>query len=76
MSQIQNLVDKLQVKVKTYKRQAEEAEEQANADLSKLRKHQHKFDEAEKRADMADSALNKLRALLTDYACMVCFWRQ
>merc|ERR1712077_113859 len=31
-------VHKLEVKVKTYKRQAEEAEEQANANLSKLRK--------------------------------------
>merc|ERR1711981_297301 len=31
LTRIQDLVDKLQVKVKTYKRQAEESEEQANA---------------------------------------------
>merc|ERR1712173_287731 len=33
LTRIQDLVDKLQVKVKTYKRQAEESEEQANANL-------------------------------------------
>merc|ERR1711881_328007 len=59
---IQDLVDKLQVKVKTYKRQAEESEETANSNLSKYRKLQHELDEAEERADMAESALNKLRA--------------
>merc|ERR1712191_11295 len=47
LSRIQDLVDKLQVKVKTYKRQAEEGEEQANSNLSKLRKLQHEMDEAE-----------------------------
>merc|ERR1719229_470210 len=61
-----NLVDKLQVKVKTYKRQAEEAEETANTNLSKLRKIQHECDEAEERADMAESALNKMRAKARD----------
>merc|ERR1712168_973844 len=59
---IQDLVDKLQVKVKSYKRAAEESEEQANANLSKYRKLQHELDEAEERADMAESSLNKLRA--------------
>ena len=57
-----DLYSKLQVKVKTYKRQAEEAEEVANSNLSKYRKLQHELDEAEERADMAESALNKLRA--------------
>merc|ERR1711879_1044423 len=52
---IQDLVDKLQVKVKTYKRQSEEAEEVANSNLSKYRKLQHELDEAEERADMAES---------------------
>merc|ERR1712173_552924 len=60
LTRIQDLVDKLQVK--TYKRQAEEAEEVANSNLSKYRKLQHELDEAEERADMAESALNKLRA--------------
>merc|ERR1712178_30397 len=62
LTRMQDLVDKLQVKVKTYKRQAEEAEEVANSNLSKYRKLQHELDEAEERADMAESALNKLRA--------------
>merc|ERR1712134_88328 len=66
LNRIQELVDKLQVKVKTYKRQAEEAEEQANSNLSKLRKLQHELDESEERADMAESALNKLRAKARD----------
>merc|ERR1712020_755087 len=47
LTRIQDLVDKLQVKEKTYKRQAEEAEEQANSTLSKYRKLQHELDEAE-----------------------------
>merc|ERR1712242_486938 len=62
LCRVQDLVDKLQVKVKTYKRQAEEAEEVANCNLSKYRKMQHELDEAEERADMAESSLNKLRA--------------
>merc|ERR1712026_365685 len=64
LSRIQDLVDKLQVKA--YKRQAEEAEEQANANLSKLRKLQHELDESEERADMAESALNKMRSKARD----------
>merc|ERR1711877_94341 len=63
LSRIQDLVDKLQVKVKTYKR---EAEEQANSNLSKLRKLQHELDESEERADMAESALNKMRSKARD----------
>merc|ERR1711970_476274 len=62
LSRLQDLLDKLQVKVKGYKRQAEESEEQANTNLSKYRKLQHELDEAEERADMAESALNKLRS--------------
>ncbi|XP_009079744.1 PREDICTED: myosin-7-like, partial [Acanthisitta chloris] len=46
---LQDLVDKLQLKVKAYKRQAEEAEEQANTNLAKFRKAQHELDEAEER---------------------------
>merc|ERR1712178_229971 len=66
LTRMQDLVDKLQVKVKTYKRQAEEAEEVANQNLSKYRKLQHELDEAEERADMAESALNKMRAKARD----------
>lgn len=37
-------------------------EEQANVHLSKFRKLQHELDEAEERADIAESQVNKLRA--------------
>ncbi|XP_026020473.1 myosin-7-like [Astatotilapia calliptera] len=47
---LQDLVDKLQFKVKAYKRQAEEAEEQANTHMSRLRKVQHEMEEAQERA--------------------------
>uniref|UniRef100_G3UFE0 Myosin heavy chain 1 n=1 Tax=Loxodonta africana TaxID=9785 RepID=G3UFE0_LOXAF len=50
-----------QTKVKVYKRQAEEAEEQSNVNLAKFRKLQHELEEAEERADIAESQVNKLR---------------
>lgn len=37
-------------------------DEQANTNLSKFRKAQHKLEEAEERADIAESQVNKLRA--------------
>ncbi|KAJ8793746.1 hypothetical protein J1605_003557 [Eschrichtius robustus] len=58
---LQDLVDKLQAKVKSYKRQAEEAEEQSNANLAKFHKLQQELEEAEERADIAESQVNKLR---------------
>ncbi|KAM9005545.1 myosin-3 [Sarcophilus harrisii] len=64
---LQDLVDKLQVKVKSYKRQAEEADEQANAHLTKFRKAQHELEEAEERADIAESQVSKLRAKTRDF---------
>lgn len=98
-------MDKLQLKVKAYKRQAEEAvsdpaeheawgreaqrrvrgdlypsyltfshplqEEQANTNLSKFRKVQHELDEAEERADIAESQVNKLRAKSRDIGTKV-----
>lgn len=100
MLRLQDLVDKLQVKVKSYKRQAEEAvsqgrvwlwngglvwflqgtwrddltcwalwsqDEQANVHLTKFRKAQHELEEAEERADIAESQVNKLRAKTRDF---------
>ncbi|KAM4634875.1 myosin-16-like [Polymixia lowei] len=58
---MQELVEKLQNKLKSYKRQIEDAEEQANSSLSKYRKTIHELDDAEERADMAEMALNKMR---------------
>uniref|UniRef100_A0A8C2IYT9 Myosin heavy chain 7 n=1 Tax=Cyprinus carpio TaxID=7962 RepID=A0A8C2IYT9_CYPCA len=66
LARLQDLVDKLQLKVKSYKRAAEEAEEQANTNLGKFRKIQHELDEAEERADIAESQVNKLRAKSRD----------
>ncbi|XP_074519794.1 myosin-4-like [Halichoeres trimaculatus] len=64
---LQDLVDKLQLKVKVYKRQNEEAEEQANTHLSKLRKVQHELEEAQERADIAESQINKMRTKSREY---------
>ncbi|XP_067403819.1 myosin heavy chain, skeletal muscle, adult-like [Emydura macquarii macquarii] len=58
---LQDLVDKLQMKVKAYKRQAEESEELSSVNLTKFRKIQHELEEAEERADIAESQVNKLR---------------
>ncbi|XP_016846800.1 myosin-1B [Anolis carolinensis] len=58
---LQDLVDKLQMKVKAYKRQSEESEELSNVNLSKFRKIQHELEQAEERADIAESQVNKLR---------------
>ncbi|KAL4000824.1 signal-regulatory protein delta [Sarotherodon galilaeus] len=45
---------------------SELGEEQSNANLSKLRKLQHELEEAEERADIAESQVNKLRAKSRD----------
>lgn len=47
-------------------------EEQANSNLTKFRKIQHELDEAEERADIAESQLNKLRAKSRDAGSKVC----
>ncbi|XP_078700164.1 myosin-7-like isoform X1 [Branchiostoma floridae x Branchiostoma belcheri] len=59
---MQEMVEKLQLKIKSYKRQVEEAEEQANVNLAKWRKTQHDLEDAQERAEMAESALGKMRA--------------
>jgi len=41
-------------------------EEQANVHLGKFRKQQHELDEAEERADIAESQVNKLRVKSRD----------
>ena len=61
-SRLQDLVDKLQNKLKVFKRQAEEAEEIAAINLNKFRKVQHELDDAEERASQAENQLLKLRA--------------
>ena len=61
-ARLQDLIDKLQNKLKVYKRQADEAEEIAAVNLGKFRKVQHELEEAGERADMAENQLSKVRA--------------
>ena len=49
---MQELVDKLQNKVKSYKKQIEEAEEIAALNLAKFRKVQADLESSEERADI------------------------
>ena len=59
---LQDLIEKLQNKMKIYKRQVEEAEEIASVNLAKFRKVQHELEDAAERADQAENQLNKQRA--------------
>ncbi|XP_045214008.1 myosin heavy chain, striated muscle-like [Mercenaria mercenaria] len=58
---LQELIDKLQGKIKTYKRQSEEAEEVAAVNLAKYRKVHEELEDAESRADTAENMLQKVR---------------
>jgi len=55
-------IEQLNQKIKTFKRQVEEAEEIAAINLAKYRKVQHDLEESEERADQAEQAMSKLRA--------------
>lgn len=46
-------------------------EEQANCNLSKYRKLQHELNDAEERADMAETQVNKLRVRTRDQGSKV-----
>merc|ERR1712241_777642 len=56
-----DLAQKLQLKIKTYKKQIEEAEEIAALNLAKYRKAQQELEEAEDRAKLADVHLSAAR---------------
>merc|ERR1739846_246102 len=56
------LVDGLQGKIKSYKKQIEEAEEIAALNLAKFRQAHAQLSEAEERADLNEQALAKTRA--------------
>jgi len=56
-----DLASKLQQKIKTYKKQIEEAEEIAALNLAKFRKSQQELEETEERSRMADGQLTTLR---------------
>jgi myosin heavy chain 6/7 len=55
------LATKLQQKIKTYKKQIEEAEEIAALNLAKFRKAQQELEEAEERSNMAENQLTANR---------------
>ena len=59
---MQALIDQLQGKIKSYKKQIEEAEEIAALNLAKFRQAQSSLAEAEERADLNEQALAKLKA--------------
>ena len=56
------LANKLQQKIKTYKKQIEEAEEIAALNLAKYRKAQQGLEEAEERAKMAGAQMSLAHA--------------
>merc|ERR1712212_116741 len=58
---ITDLVEKLQQKIKSYKKQIEEAEEIAAINLSKYRKAQQDFEEAEERSKICEANISKYR---------------
>ncbi len=59
---MQGLVDQLQGKIRSYKKQIEEAEEIAALNLAKYRQVQGNLAEAEERADLNEQALAKYKA--------------
>ena len=59
---IQSLIDQFQMKIKSYKKQIEEAEEIAALNLAKYRQTQLNLGESEERADLNEQALAKLKA--------------
>ena len=56
-----DLANKLQQKIKAYKKQIEEAEEIAALNLAKFRKAQQELEETEDRAKMAEYSMAEMR---------------
>ena len=54
-------MEKLQQKIKSYKKQIEEAEEIAAINLAKYRKAQQELEEAEERSRLAEATATKYR---------------
>ena len=59
---MQGLIDQLQGKIKSYKKQIEEAEEIAALNLAKFRQVQGNLSGAQERADVSEQALAKAKA--------------
>ena len=58
---ITDLVEKLQQKIKSYKKQIEDAEEIAALNLAKFRKAQQDYEEAEERSKICEANIFKYR---------------
>lgn len=58
----QDIIEQLQYKIRTYRKQVEDAEEIAALNLAKYRKAQADAEEADERANLTEQALNKVRA--------------
>ena len=56
-----DLVDRMQQKLRTFKKQIEEAEEIAAINLAKFRKAQQELEEAEQRTKLAEDNITKIR---------------
>ena len=52
--------------MKSYKKAAEDATESASSAMSRFRKVQHEFDEANERAEMVEAAVTKARSKALD----------
>lgn len=59
---LQEACDKLNEKVKVYKRQLQEQEGQSQQNLSRVRRFQRELEAAEERADSAEGNLSMIRA--------------
>merc|ERR1712200_92061 len=59
---MQGLIDQLQSKIRSYKKQIEEAEEIAALNLAKFRQAQGNLAESAERADLNEQALAKMKA--------------
>ena len=59
---MQSLVDQMQSKIKSYKKQIEEAEEIAAINLAKYRKAQQDFEEAEERSKICEANITKYKS--------------
>ncbi|KAL3314200.1 hypothetical protein Ciccas_007185 [Cichlidogyrus casuarinus] len=62
--ELQDLLDKTQMKMKAYKRQLEEAEDTGQITMNKYRKAQQQIEEAEHRADMAERTVTMRRTVV------------
>merc|ERR1719346_775446 len=65
---LQESLDKLNEKIKMYKRQLEEQEQISNSNIMRVKKFQRELEAAESRAEEAESSLNSFRSRARVYA--------